>query len=1222
MAVEPISTLVIGLGGSGAWTAVHVKKQLLDAYGRSVPRNVGLAVLDTAANAVARVGNVELSPQEYSHIGGESHEIVNRVANTKEYPHISSWLLADYYLQNLPKAVFMLDQGAGQFRQFGRLALFRDVMTVAQSAVANLLERKLVNIARMSARGNPAISVVVVGSLTGGTGAGLFLDIPHLVRQVAQTQGIDIIVRAFLFLPDAFKRTLNPADLEPAKPRAFAAMRELNRFILNQDYKYGYPMYYHGERSGVNQTLWRSKLSSKLYDFAYLIDGEGGAEVAARDFKNGAAAAVADAIVSYIDGYYGNVLEQYNANIQAKISLRQDEVGRKAFVGTIGSYSIILPIQQLIEHWSYELGREIVGSLVPGERYDDRDHVIGLSYNQNPERGETSPYEEVERLMTSGTALVDPHDEEGSTRIQPTSLWRPLFNIHREREEGERRLVQKLDSTYNLDDWMGMLVPQALETDPATRRVIAETRSILEETIFDYTVPSDQRKPKGNPGVDHTDIAKNASRYVVRQLGDVGRSGAREGGRYEEALERFVDYQLNRFREYLSAYIMSTLNGYENRDVTLAKVGKLGWLLAVMNEWQQLFASVRELFEMLRQGLSPDATERRRANMEDDLSTSLKQMKDEADKTSVFGKSPAIKAQEAFLAQVEEYVEFHRAQLARDAISVTALKIKNLLESTITELERWAGIMATETGSLYTELLDGGRRVTVERQRAETIANHWVIEDQDWERERFLQYVDTTNARRKFYNAWQWRTEIIQDQRGQFTIGVSSELGGQTLRSDMKGRWNEENLDVVLNFTRQIFDDATERESVLAYLMDYSGNMGNFMDGRELGSWLKNRTGYLLAMGENQLTKGRIPTNVLLAYHDDTKTGQQSYLRQVMGSLAELDDPENEDSVLHRVEQSTDRFRLTLLSAAELVGLEGIQAYQNYRADYMRLPFDARQRTHIFPAEVRVVEYEEMLSSRLKQAKRLVEDRVALLMEKQTQFIEFLLLYAHGIIFKARNNNDDNRTTFLWLVKSPPVNERSREDMEYWWLTEPSDNPSLLEAMITYCILEKDIRSFRPDATMDRPIPYDHILGFLKKERLEITSNRIGEDNVGLDVPKLRQILEEAFMPPVDENGNEILDNWTDQDEDAFLEIAAEIVRYDILNALVERLRQDIPRLQADVKTAEGQVDSGRSYNHLTQTREEFDMYSLAVVGLEKEMDQIYAYIKNRYEEKRKRMGY
>ncbi len=105
-------------------------------------------------------------------------------------------------------------------------------------------------------------------------------------------------------------------------------------------------------------------------------------------------------------------------------------------------------------------------------------------------------------------------------------------------------------------------------------------------------------------------------------------------------------------------------------------------------------------------------------------------------------------------------------------------------------------------------------------------------------------------------------------------------------------------------------------------------------------------------------------------------------------------------------------------------------------------------------------------------------------------------------------------------------------------------------------------------------------------------------------------------MPPVDEDDQEILANWTERDEDEYQEIASLLVRYDILDAQSTGLKKRLAPLNEAVKAAGQRLDSGRRYDHLTRMEEERDLYSVAVVALAKEMNQIYRLVRMRYETK------
>ncbi|NLF74561.1 MAG: hypothetical protein GX573_02590 [Chloroflexi bacterium] len=1235
----PLSALIIGLGGSGAWTLVHVKRQLMDMYNNQLPANVALAVFDTATDPIVGVGaegmrrelgtgvgKVGLEPYEYVHVGGDAYEMVQRVARTDQYPFIESWLLADKYLKELPRALFQLEKGAGMFRQLGRLALFRSVAQPANSPVAAVLDTKLTNLARQS---GGSIVVMLVGSLAGGTGAGLFLDVPHIVRRVALANNIKVTLRGFFYLPQAFQRDLDSQSVESAKARAFAAMRELKRFMLSEDYKYGYPMYYHGANSGVNKAIWRAKSQEKLYDFVYIVDGEGEMRMNVRALKDGSASVVADAIVSFVDPSFGEVNEQVLANIPNRIADRQGRVGKQAMVSSLGAYSIILPVQQMIEAWSYRLGKEIVQSIVPGEAYNEQGYMLRVSAAHNPEQRGEKPAVVAEQLMTKHTPLPHPQDERRS--IVPTALWEQVHHFYDRSSLSRQNAVREL-SAYDLRTWLNMLVPQAVGADPSVTTAIAETRQVIEDTVHNHVQTSDKRKPRGDPSMDWRDIATKSERYITSQLGSVDTGGGRQGGRYGDALNRFVDLQLARFRDYLAAYIMHTLNGSltSSRDPIQAKSGKLGWTIAVIDELYKIFTTVSDLLEEVRAGIDNYVTNMR-SSLQTGLDHGLTEMREKASEHRRLGRHPGIAAQETYLARVEDYVEFQRTEFARGAVALAVRRIYDFLEQVRSELQTWASVLGTDTHGLYNELLVGTRRVQDERAQAENLANHRVINDPEWEQRRYDEYVESEQQRARMFAAWNWSVVVDGEQ-----LVVDCMFGDgeqvEPLRKDMRGRWAEKNLQAMLAYMREVFAHAVERESVLQYLMQqYVDNAD------ELAIELARRSGHLLSMQVRPEAEGRTVMNVLLASHKSDAPNETGFLAQVlrrMGGEKGLGDTQDQDFPTLKQTQCANPFRLTVLSTAELIELRGIDAYDNCKARYDELPWDTRQTAHIFPAEVRAVEYEKELV-RLKQTPRMLSDRVVLLLENESRFHDFLFLLAHGIIVKREVGGDGTHTNFAWFLRAPDPSSRRGEIID-WWLTMPSDAPSLLEAMITYIVLEEDIRGTLPTPQLQNPIPYDAVLSYLRQARREDTLRRVDQDNLAIksmngDEPvfdiELRRWVE-AFMPPIDpDTGEEVLDGWDAaaflgsegngyDDSQRQLGVAELVVRHDMARELRQEFASDLPRLEAEVKRAGNNLIDGQAHDALRERQETYDLYTTAVLALDREIARLQQVIENRYEEK------
>lgn len=1224
---RPVTTLLIGLGGSGAWTVVHVKRQLYDAYNNRIPDNIALAVLDTAKTVIVNVGSgdkvrepgmgtgrTEIDRSELAHVGGDVYELMRDIDEPNNpYPHIKSWLMTKQFLETLPRAMFNIDQGAGQFRQFGRIAMFRDVMAPAASSIAAIIDNKLRTLNQTHRLNDPAISVVLTGSLAGGTGAGMFIDMAHLIQRVAYINNIKITLRGFFYMPQAFAASLSSVELEPAKGRAYAALRELKRFLLNSDYQYGYPMYYHGSRSGVNQDLWRATNQGKLFDFVYLIDGQGNGQnrMNNRKLEEGSAPSVADAIMAFLDENYGPKHDQYVINTSGKIQERQGEVGRKAFVSTLGAYSIILPIQQIVEGWAYRLSRDLLGRIVPIKTFNERGYALEINRDANPEQS-SKPRDEVQRIATTKAPVVDHRDPNNRT-IVPLPLWDKVFALYTTPDR-ETQILRKL-SEYQLVDWVEMLVPPQSQTDRETTNVLNQIGKVLSDPIEDH-VKNSEEVDNGDPSVDWQTIKNDAEGYINRQLGQPASGGGRMGGTYREEMARLTQMQVKRFRDYMASYIHRELNGEARQDIISAKTGKLGWLMAVVEEFRTNFMTVNQHLDKLRAGANTAATNRR-AEVERALVDELRNMVAKKDERRILPPRirPAVDAQKGYIEAAKRYVEHYRIEFAREEVSRTLNALTTICDEILAQFETWTRVLATHNDSLHNKLLDGQNSVRSDRQKAANIANHRLINDTQWEEDRYNEYL-SGSVREQLFRAWQWQTDLVQDgDKIKFAMSLNiTSPEGKTIaaRNDINrqaSNWPKDNHDLLMETSRQFFRDAIRRESVLAYLMQQ-------MDERRLADELSQKSGFLLSFNVNQNTNAFIPGTVLLAKMDPNQQNQLKYMREVSTQILANQgrgNTQGQDNPTHILESCTDPFRLTLLSTAELIPMESINAYKECEEKYWNLPYDTRQKNHIFPAEVHAVRYEKDLSARLHQPQRALSERVALLLEDEDRYRNFLQLVAHNMIEQATEDGSSGMTQTYWRLLAPSQERRRREngELEYWRLTDSAPKaPSLMEAAVQYIIIGHDFTN------KARPIPYDHIRQMLDVKREIDTDDRLERDEIAVGDAALRQLYE-AFLPPL-VNGKEDLSNWTKADDDALLEVAKLVVRHDILDDLANDFNKYLTSLGKNAAEAQQNANTAQSHNDALFKQELYDLFSISVIALKDEAERLRDLVQQQYDVKTK----
>ena len=124
------------------------------------------------------------------------------------------------------KEIETLDAGAGGLPSYGRLGFWANNN---YKELRNKIKKKFENI-----QGDPSTQILVVGTLTGGTGSGVCVDVGYLVRDTLATDNVN----AILLLPDRHSFTANKVLHE----NAFAATSSINYYNhKDNSYKVKYP---------------------------------------------------------------------------------------------------------------------------------------------------------------------------------------------------------------------------------------------------------------------------------------------------------------------------------------------------------------------------------------------------------------------------------------------------------------------------------------------------------------------------------------------------------------------------------------------------------------------------------------------------------------------------------------------------------------------------------------------------------------------------------------------------------------------------------------------------------------------------------------------------------------------------------------------------------------------------------------------------------------------
>jgi Tubulin like len=236
-------TLCIGLGGTGRDVLMQIRRLIIDRYGKldalpvvsfvHIDADKGAGNLSgLRTGSTYRGENILLTPAERVISTMKSQEIDELIRGLQKngeldrnspYEHIGRWLPPQ-----LIRDVKAVEDGAGGVRPVGRLSFFhnyRKIKEVIQAAEdrtrrheRTLMERGLIV--------EPGLNIFVVGSLCGGTGSGMFLDVAYSLRQ-AYGDIENQLIGYWIVSPELYGNTPS------MNANTYAALKELNHYAAS-----------------------------------------------------------------------------------------------------------------------------------------------------------------------------------------------------------------------------------------------------------------------------------------------------------------------------------------------------------------------------------------------------------------------------------------------------------------------------------------------------------------------------------------------------------------------------------------------------------------------------------------------------------------------------------------------------------------------------------------------------------------------------------------------------------------------------------------------------------------------------------------------------------------------------------------------------------------------------------------------------------------------------
>ena len=219
--------IIIGCGGSGGKTVVGLRKVLesrlrqVEGWNRGIPDSWQLLWIDTLETQDPKAMDFgpQLPKEDYISLASTNSdylEVYNAVMNgargkLSRHQQLNGWVPPSNTIKDMGK-------GAGQLRALGRMAnldkmgLVGDRIEKALTKIQNstgeldLLTSKLTG--GQVTKANEKPFVVIISSLAGGTGAGIFLDVCDIAKVAAKKLENNVI--AVLYSAEIFKNIEGP----------------------------------------------------------------------------------------------------------------------------------------------------------------------------------------------------------------------------------------------------------------------------------------------------------------------------------------------------------------------------------------------------------------------------------------------------------------------------------------------------------------------------------------------------------------------------------------------------------------------------------------------------------------------------------------------------------------------------------------------------------------------------------------------------------------------------------------------------------------------------------------------------------------------------------------------------------------------------------------------------------------------------------------------------
>ena len=356
-------TLVIGVGGTGKGIILALKKMIAENSPKgmgdypllkflSIDTDTSLPTVNTTIQTIkASELTLNKSKETFS-----LHADFNTVPDLRNFPDIASWFPASLK-HNLTPAE--LEKGAGQRKPIGRFSFAWNADSLKPRLEQALRNPVDVETAKQWGIGESNLAkftnVFICGSICGGTGAGTFLDMAYLIRNIAShIANRSIYIYGMLALASIFEGIQGDANI---KPNCYASLVELDHFMnpytYGNEYRRFYPAY---KNIGPKQWDYSKSAENGPFDFPFVFDKTNSA-----GFSLNSSKAFSEMVARFIYLLTGHeVAEQWqsmdnNVRKLLDVSYNKQLLQKPNNYRSMGTFSVMFPRRMAIQMCAYKL---------------------------------------------------------------------------------------------------------------------------------------------------------------------------------------------------------------------------------------------------------------------------------------------------------------------------------------------------------------------------------------------------------------------------------------------------------------------------------------------------------------------------------------------------------------------------------------------------------------------------------------------------------------------------------------------------------------------------------------------------------------------------------------------------------------------------------------------------------------------------------------------------